>query len=300
MNIEQLEYIVEISKTNSVSIASENLHVSQSAISQSISRIENELGVKIFNRSRMGSFPTDKGSKIIEKAFEILQKVEELKLEAKSQQVDLQGELKISIIPNMMMLLFNTLSSFKKDHPHVNVELIEKGSGEVLEDLKENKVDLGLLTINDELLKASDYLFFEKLVDGELKIFVGKEHSLSNRETITAKELIHYPLVLFKSKYIKKVVSDLSNMYGNLNILFTTDSNDVIKRATMDCIGIGIGTSHTTKFDPHVINGDIVTLDIADYQPIEEIYFGLVKNKGQALSAAAQKFIHLLKIQLKK
>ncbi|WP_247900895.1 LysR family transcriptional regulator [Paenibacillus pabuli] len=55
MNLEQLEYVVEIAKTQSFSAASEHLHVTQSAISQSIHRLENELGMILFERSRHGT-----------------------------------------------------------------------------------------------------------------------------------------------------------------------------------------------------------------------------------------------------
>ena len=54
MNLEQLEYVVEIAKTQSFSAASEHLHVTQSAISQSIHRLEKELGLILFERSRQG------------------------------------------------------------------------------------------------------------------------------------------------------------------------------------------------------------------------------------------------------
>ncbi|WP_102348829.1 LysR family transcriptional regulator [Bacillus sp. Marseille-P3661] len=299
MNIEQFEYIVEVAKTNSVSIASENLHVSQSAISQSITKLESELGVKIFNRSRLGTYPTEEGEKVIQKAYEVLLKVQELEEETKTQKAKLTGDLKVSIIPNMMMLMFNTLFAFKKDHPHVNIEIIEKGSGEVLEDIKQNKIDIGLLTTTEKFLKENDQFNFEKLITGTTKIFVGKDHPLAKRKTVKPEELLSYSLVLFKSKHVKQVVDNISAQYGPANILFTTDSNDVIKKATIDCLGIGIGTNHTIKFDPHVINGDIVLLDLINFNQLEDIYFGWIRNKGQVLGPAAKEFITQLKKQIK-
>ena len=59
MNFEQLEYIKEVIETKSMSIAAENLHVTQSAISQSISLLEKEFGVQLFKRSRNGTIPTE-------------------------------------------------------------------------------------------------------------------------------------------------------------------------------------------------------------------------------------------------
>lgn len=72
MHIEQLEYIVEVTKTGSLSVASKNLHITQSALSQSIKQLEAEIGVKIFRRSSQGTIPTDEGKILIQKAKEVL------------------------------------------------------------------------------------------------------------------------------------------------------------------------------------------------------------------------------------
>ncbi|MFJ8527537.1 LysR family transcriptional regulator [Bacillus sp. NPDC094106] len=74
MNLEQMEYIKEISRTQSISLAAKNLHVSQAAVSQSISLLERELGVKLFIRSRLGTTPTKEGKNIIRKALEIIKR----------------------------------------------------------------------------------------------------------------------------------------------------------------------------------------------------------------------------------
>lgn len=67
MNLVQLAYIVEVSKLGSLSEASKKLHVTQSAISQSITNLDRELGIKVFNRSRIGTTSTVIGNEIIKK-----------------------------------------------------------------------------------------------------------------------------------------------------------------------------------------------------------------------------------------
>lgn len=65
MNLEQLMYVVELSKSKSLSEAAANLHISQSALSQSITSLEKELGLKLFRRARTGTLPTAEGASII-------------------------------------------------------------------------------------------------------------------------------------------------------------------------------------------------------------------------------------------
>lgn len=114
MNIEQLEYVVEVAKTKSISIASENLKISQSGISRSISNLENELGMKLFIRSKSGTLLTDDGEKIVKIAYEIVSKLQLLKEEAQVITTSIHGKLKISSSPSLITLLLKVIPLFKK------------------------------------------------------------------------------------------------------------------------------------------------------------------------------------------
>lgn len=114
MHLEQLEYIVEIAKAGSLTKAAQNKHVTLSAISQSLSSLEAELGIALFTRSRLGAVPTSEGRVIIKKAFEVLSKIEEIQEEAQSSANTLSGELRLATIPGPMDLLVNAVSSFKR------------------------------------------------------------------------------------------------------------------------------------------------------------------------------------------
>lgn len=103
MKIEQLEYITEVAKSGSLSLAARKLYITQSAISQSITSLEAELGVKIFRRSRIGTTPTDTGKKIIKKALETLEKLDELKMETDLNLNLVDGNLRIGTIPSPLM-----------------------------------------------------------------------------------------------------------------------------------------------------------------------------------------------------
>jgi len=92
MNLEQLEYIVEIAKTRSFSAAASQLHMTQSAISQSVRKLEQELGMTVFERSRQGAVPTEEGKTFIEQAIEILRRVQLLRVNGDSDKL-LKGHI---------------------------------------------------------------------------------------------------------------------------------------------------------------------------------------------------------------
>ncbi|MFX3635842.1 MAG: LysR family transcriptional regulator [Candidatus Pristimantibacillus sp.] len=126
MHLEQLEFIVEVAKTGSLTSAAHNSHVTLSAVSQSISNLEAELGITLFNRSRSGTIPTVEGQAVIKKAFEVLTKLEELKHAAQLYSDIQSGELLIASIPGPLSLLLNTIISFKRDYPQIQMEIAEK------------------------------------------------------------------------------------------------------------------------------------------------------------------------------
>ncbi|WLR58263.1 LysR family transcriptional regulator [Guptibacillus hwajinpoensis] len=123
-----MEYIVTVANTGSLSKAAKELHVSLSAISQSISKVENEIGLKVFVRNRAGAVLTSEGEKIVSKAREVLTKVDELKEEVNRQLDTLSGELKIATIPGPIHLLVEVVSVFKRSYPNVKLEIYENGA----------------------------------------------------------------------------------------------------------------------------------------------------------------------------
>ena len=95
MNIEQLQYIIEVSELGTIAKAADKLHVSHSAISQAIANLESELGIIIFNRSRSGSKCTPEGKTVVKLSLEIINKINDLK-KLGQEDTMLKGNLKIA------------------------------------------------------------------------------------------------------------------------------------------------------------------------------------------------------------
>src|SRR4051794_33585278 len=126
MQIQQIEYIVEVAKTDSITKAAQNLHVSTATISQSISNFEQEFGVILFNRSRLGTKPTDRGKIIIEKVYEIRKKMIELEKEVKSHNTIIDKELQIVGSPSTLLtFLPKAISTFTEKYPNTEIKIEE-------------------------------------------------------------------------------------------------------------------------------------------------------------------------------
>lgn len=296
MNLEQMEYISEVSKTSSISLAAQNLHVSQAAISQSISLLEKEIGIIIFKRSRFGTTPTDEGKFVIKTANEILNKVNEIRDEGKFLNSSYTGELNIASIPSLFItLLPQTLAKFKKDFPKVKISIKEMGGREIIDEISKNRIDLGLTILTDEIKKNSNkYFKAQTLLDGRMNVCVSKDSPLASKDTLTIKELKDYPLVIYGGKNWNKYIEDFEQNVGLFNILFTTNNSEAIKRMVAEGLAISLLTDVMLINDIYVNNGDIVTIPLIDYKP-NIISFGAIRftNKKEKIT---KKFLEYLQV----
>lgn len=126
MNFEQLTYVKKIYELESIIQAADKMHVSQSAMSQSLRALEFELGYQLFERSRRGTFATEIGQRIIPYIIDILDARTQLLQEVDSLKSNLTGSLKIATIPTLFnKIIPKALSAFKKDFPHIEVQVFE-------------------------------------------------------------------------------------------------------------------------------------------------------------------------------
>jgi DNA-binding transcriptional LysR family regulator len=298
MNIEQLLYIVEVAKYNSLSIAAQNLHVTQSTISQSITNFEKELGIKILKRSRgHGAVPTDEGRIILKLAYEVQKKLEEIKETANLMNSTEVGELKISSLPGLMTFLVKAISAFRHDYPHVNLEVTEKSGTAVIEDVRQHKTDFGLITYSRDLSVNMEGIAFEALIEGKQKVYVSKHSPLAFLGTVTPNDILDQTLVTYNGELMQYFVQDFFNKYKPLKILFTSNNMTGLLQAINENLAISFAPDFVMKNYPSVINGDIIPVDLVNHSTVN-ISLGLVRSENKHLSTFANNYIHYLKSEI--
>ncbi|MFC9706586.1 LysR family transcriptional regulator [Paenibacillus sp. NPDC056933] len=288
MNLEQLEYVVEIAKTQSFSAASEHLHVTQSAISQSIHRLENELGMILFERSRQGTFPTPEGKPFIAKALDILQRIDELK-SLNAETSSLTGELHVATFPSVMPYLVQTAADMKREHPQLNIAIEEKGSMEIIEDIRNNKTHLGFIAIYARQLREFDGLHFSPMYSGKLVVCTHHQSELAKLSRVTPEQLKEHKLALYRDGFIEDFLQEFTYDYGPLSILFKTNNSEAISTVLRNNIAATIG--HDFSFHQHPLwkEGIAKMVEIASIdQPKMQI--GFVQTESKEVAAAAERF----------
>jgi len=164
MNLQQLEYILAVDHYRHFAKAAEKSFVTQPTLSMMIRKLEDELGIKIFDRSRQPVTPTKEGEEILQRARLILAEAGRLKTYASGLQGEISGELRLAIIPTLAPYLLPLfLKAFSEKHPALKVYLKEMRTDEIINALKDNLFDIGILAtpLHEQNLKEV-HLFDEE------------------------------------------------------------------------------------------------------------------------------------------
>ena len=192
MNIRDLQYLVTAAKTEHFGQAAEFCNVSQPTLSGQIRKLEETLGVVLFERSHRAVVLTDTGREITAHAQQILQQVQRLEALAQSRQNPLTGYLRIGIIPTLCAyLLPYFLLPLKTRYPGLCPVIIEETTKELVQQLHNHDIDVALLaTAHDAEGLASDVLF-----DEPLWLAVSAKHALAERRCIGRQDLHGLPIL---------------------------------------------------------------------------------------------------------
>ena len=178
MDLRQLEYILAIHETQSLSKAAEKLYVSPSAISQYLAKLENEYQMPLFERNRNTWRPTRAGRIVIDASKEILRIRKNMQNEINELKENKTGFLNIGLLPGRTVQLFSAIfRQFQEKYPGIRIGLCEEATAEVLHEITEGNVDMAFLTGGRQTPNVTDQLIARE----ELVLVLPRRHPLSER-----------------------------------------------------------------------------------------------------------------------
>lgn len=166
MTLTQLEYIVAVDTWHHFAKAAEKCFVTQPTLSMQLHKLEQELGVKIFDRSKQPVVPTEAGAEIIAQARRVLSERDVLLEQVQSRQGFLTGELRIGIIPTLAPYLLPLfIPAFTRKYPLVKLKVTEMTTELTVARLREGRIDAGILVtpLNENGIREQP-LFYEEMV----------------------------------------------------------------------------------------------------------------------------------------
>ncbi|HRE37400.1 MAG TPA: LysR substrate-binding domain-containing protein [Chitinophagaceae bacterium] len=240
MTLTQLEYIVMLDTYRHFVLASEKCFVTQPTLSMQIQKLEEELGVKIFDRTKQPVIPTEIGAGIIAQARIVLREAGMIRQIIAEQKNTMTGELRIGIIPTLAPYLLPTLfKNIREKYPQVNLVAREIITEEVVQELKNNRLDCGIVVtpLKDSSIKE-DILFYE-----ELFVYVSKNNALHNKKYVLPGDIDPTQLWLLEEGHcFRSQILNLCELQKHSGIQFRYETGNIetLKRMVDNSDGITI------------------------------------------------------------
>ncbi|PFH87648.1 LysR family transcriptional regulator [Bacillus sp. AFS088145] len=296
MNFDQMEHIVTAAKELSITKAAEKLFISPSGMSQSITQLENELGIKIFNRSKQGVTPTFEGKIVISKAIILLNTIKELNKEIDDIKNRSSNHLKILTAPTFSAILQETMIKYNEKNSEITFEVVEENPAYMIQNFSKQDYDIALIPCTIEELKKEKFIGFEHLTKGHICIAVGKKSPFYSYESVTPNELTNEKIVMYKNSDYK-TLQKISKLNPK-NVVLQTNRSSLLYELVKESQAILYLHNFSIRNRPIVLNGDIKIIPLKE-ETFFDLDFWLIYLQSKGLSTLAKDFMDEFKLQFK-
>jgi len=186
ITLTQLEYIVAVDTYRHFGRAAESCFITQPTLSMQIKKLEEDLEIIIFDRSRHPLLPTDVGQRILDQARIVLKQNEEILNIVKDHKNQVSGLIRIGIIPTMAPYLLPLfIGNYKKKYPNIFIKVVEQTTENIVKLLNKDLIDVGILAtpLKEEKINEKP-IFYE-----EMLIYANPLHPLHKLKEITVKDI---------------------------------------------------------------------------------------------------------------
>lgn len=279
MELYQLNYFLEAARQRSFTRAARQLHLAQAALSEQMRKLEDELGTRLFDRSRKETLLTPAGEVLREHAEILLEQAATARRAIHDHLSMKSGRLTIGAIPTVSSCVLPlAISKFRKLHPSIELSLLEGTSPHIAQWVEEGRVDLGLvqLPVGDHEMTTT-ILFREAF-----SLLLPADHALVRKRKVTLSALKHETFIFYKGR-AREVVREACRKEG-------FDPHGVCESGELETIRSLVGTGMGIAVLPELANKRVAentcVVALSD-RPIER-EVALLEKKDRSSSPSAQ------------
>lgn len=285
MDIRILEYFLAVAQEQNITKASQLLHVTQPTLSRQLAQLEDELGVKLFDRTNHNTVLTEEGVVFRRRAQDIVSMAEKAKSELLQDEAELTGTITVGSVELMSVReLGRLIASFQEKNPQVKFELYSSNNEDINEKLRQGTLDVGLCL---EPFNTVGYEYIRMRTMEQWGVLLYDEMPLASQDVIRPGELVgtkvmtvhvgtptHMRLAEWSGKYAKKM-----DFYANYNVLYNAVMVARERQGAVICL------KQDTSFDH---------MKFLPLEPKLELGSVLVWRQGQAFSKVTDVFIRYI------
>jgi DNA-binding transcriptional LysR family regulator len=288
MNLRQLRYAVALAEAQSFTKAADSEYVVQSALSQQLRKLEDELGVALFERTTRSVALTPAGEALLPLMHQVLAGVDQIKFDAQALSGTIAGRLTVGMmeVPSESLDVAALMATFHARYPAVSVTLRSGGSNLLIEAVRDRKLDVAVVGSN--LLPPTGRLTFTELFTEPLVAVLPSAHELAAAETVLLDQLAALPFIDFPPGYGLRHETDRGFAAVNRRVAFEVTRVDEVVQFVSQDLGVAL-LPESVAISRVGDNPTLVLRPVAGANLYRQV--NLVAPHSKLRSAASQAFI---------
>ena len=272
----------------SIRAAAESLHLSQSALSRRIDKLEGALGVALFTRTTRKVELTAVGRSFVPKARNVLNELESALLGIRDVAERISGEVTIACVPSAVAyFLPNVVREYHRQYPGIRLRVIDESSADILLNVARGEADFGLTYIG---ANEAD-LEFQPVMEDPFVVACARDHPLGRKRWVRWDELARHDTITLAQGSGNRLLIDQALARGGVRPRSFCEVHHVPALVSLVEAGVGVGVVPRLAM-PAADHPRLVSVPLR--QPEVSRTLGLIKRRGRSLTAAAQLFHDLL------
>jgi DNA-binding transcriptional LysR family regulator len=285
MDLGQLEVFLTVAREGKFSRAAEKLHRTQSAVSQSIHKLEQDIGEPLFDRSSRDGLLTDAG-RVLQEYAERLLNLRDVATGALAELRELQrGKLTIAANEFTSLYLLPVLAEFRRRHPMIKIMVQRSLGSHIPGDVLRHNAELGVLTYDpDEPKLHSIVVYLDELI-----FVVPRNHPLASEAQVSIRQLGAESFVahIVSSPYREKVIQAFKRHRTPLHMDIELPTLQAIKRFV--AMGNGVALLPEISVENELARGELVRIPVRELRLHRKLR--LIYRKAASVSHAARAFL---------
>lgn len=288
--INQLRIFLKIAQNQNVTRASEELHLTQPAVSIQLRNFQNQFDIPLTEKVGRKIHITDFGKEIAAAAEKILTEVNAINYKTHAYKGLLFGNLKLSVVSTGKYIIPYFLSGFLKQHEGVELQLDVTNKAKVIESLENNEVDFSLVSVMPANLKLSSL----ELMQNQLYL-VGNKDAAFNEKMYDSKIFENIPLIYREAGSGTRYVMEKFILENRLPVKKKMEltSNEAVKQALI--AGMGFSIMPLIGIKSELISGELQIIPVKGF-PVKSVW-NLIWLKEKGFSMVAQSFLDYVKAE---
>lgn len=293
ISIRQLTAFVSVADNGSFTRASEQMHLTQSAVSGLIKELESSLGIVLFDRTTRQLSLSVVGHHLLPQARRILNEMQLFENEASSLTSLAQGQVRLAVSQFAASSMPAVIAQFAKVHPDISVSLLDCSAENVLEHIQNIEVDLGVGTERG-FMESEDDISADLLYQLPFCVVMPDSHVLAQKSEIIWQDLVDIPLITLQGPFIEQVTAELDESIAShiqqarYKVNFMSTALEMTRQ--------GFGITLCLPYMPEVIDwvsaNGLQMRPLA--QPVKMRRFFIYQRSSRALSPASIAFKQFL------